>query len=446
MHKFRGGLRKAFKQMKIRVYAAVALALAAGAANAADLRMPVKAAPMAAPAYAWSGFYAGVDVGYAFGSDNYILDPLAVATVGLGNLDLFGSRGFSGGVLAGYNMMIAPRWLAGIEADWNAQDIKTTFAPDPAAGTGSFEAKQKWAASLRARLGYLATPSTLFYVTGGWAWSEFDVSVTGIGGSITGSGNMDGFQGGIGAETAITSNLHARLEYLQTFYNGANFGADFSNNAGISEIKRSVGLGRVALVYQFGPAATAAATPMPATNWTGVYVAGSIGGAMGFGDVHIDGVGDIKGFGVAGPMPSLFVGYNYQFAPTWVAGIEAEIAPSVRSTDLKLGWLGAVRGRLGYLLMPNTMIYGTAGWLGTRFDDLVYQGVVVASGETLSGVQIGGGVEAAFAPGWSARLDYQYAIMRNVDLNFPMIPFPVPASVSPSGHIGRIAIVRRFGG
>ena len=430
--------------MKRLLLATVAIVAFGPPALAADL--PVKAAPAAAPVYAWSGFYGGIDAGYAFGSDNYILDPTIGGLFGINNFDLFGSRGFSGGILAGYNVLIAPHWLAGIEADWSAQDIKTTFVTDPAFGTASFEAKQKWAASLRARIGYLATPSTLFYVTGGWAWSRLDVNISGVGGTLSASGNINGFQGGIGAEEAITSNLHARLEYLQTFYNGANLGSDFTNNTGLSEIKRSVGLGRVALVYQFGPAVAMAAAPMPATNWTGFYVGGSIGGAMGFGDAHIDTIGNIKGFGVAGPLPSLFVGYNYQFAPTWVAGVEAEIAPSVRSTDLKLGWLGAVRGRLGYLMMPNVMVYGTAGWLGTRFDDLVYQGVVVASGETLNGAQFGGGIEAAFAPGWSARVDYQYAIMRDVDLNFPTVPVTVPASVNPIGHVGRIAIIRRFGG
>ena len=342
---------------------------------------------------------------------------------------------------------LTPHWLAGIEADWSTQDINTSFQTDPAFGIGSFDAKQKWAASLRARFGYLATPSTLFYATAGWAWSQLEVTSDLGGTPVSASANINGFQGGIGSETAISSNLHARLEYLQTFYNGANLGPDFANLTSIAEIKRSVGFGRVALIYQFGLATAGAPwAPMPATNWTGFYAGGSIGATMGYGDVHIDTIGTIKGAGVAGPLPSLFVGYNYQFAPTWVAGVEAEIAPSVRSTDLKLGWLGAVRGRLGYLLMPNTLIYGTAGWLGTRFDDLVYQGIVVAAGETLSGAQIGGGIEAALAPGWSARVDYQYAIMRDVGLNFPMVAAPVPASVKPIGHVGRIAIVRHFGG
>src|SRR5260370_3150603 len=49
-----------------------ALALAA-AASAADLRMPVKAAPIAAPApyFSWTGCYIGAHVGWGWGSKDF---------------------------------------------------------------------------------------------------------------------------------------------------------------------------------------------------------------------------------------------------------------------------------------------------------------------------------------------------------------------------------------
>lgn len=76
-------------------------------------------------------------------------------------------------------------------------------------------------------------------------------------------------------------------------------------------------------------------------------------------------------------------GYNWQFAPNWVAGIEADIqyahvkGNSSNRIDLQpaffngftflmnaersLDWFGTVRGRLGLLASPNLLLYGTGG-------------------------------------------------------------------------------------
>lgn len=176
-----------------------------------------------------------------------------------------------------------------------------------------------------------------------------------------------------------------------------------------------------------------------------IYLGGAIGGTVAYADIAVAGAG-VNGAGLAGPLPSVFAGVNYQFAPRWLVGAEAEIAPSVRSTDLKLGWIGAVRARFGYLLMPDTLLYATAGWIGTEIDDLVDRGSVIVAGQRINGVQVGGGIEAAFAGHWSTRFDYQYAIMEKVDLAFPLAPGLTVAVSEPRGHTGRIAIVRRFGG
>ena len=88
--------------------AVVAAIAGTQAARAAD--MPVKApAARVAPSYNWNGFYIGGHAGYGLG---------VAKTSAPVDTDFFGGSGFLGGVLAGYNYMITPRVLLGIEGDF----------------------------------------------------------------------------------------------------------------------------------------------------------------------------------------------------------------------------------------------------------------------------------------------------------------------------------------
>lgn len=88
----------------------------------------------------------------------------------------------------------------------------------------------------------------------------------------------------------------------------------------------------------------------------------------------------------SGAIGGLQVGYNWQGASNWIVGLEADFqaagegatannqtataftfgpvliteVQTVSHTDT-LDWLGTVRGRLGYAVMPGLMIYGTGG-------------------------------------------------------------------------------------
>ncbi len=434
----------------------VAAALVAPA-RAADLPMPVKAPPVATGSN-WSGFYVGGHAGYAFGNNDFGFIPEFAELSGLSRTDIFGSRGYSAGMLAGYNVTLGSRWLAGVEADWSWQDIRNSFTLTEFGESATLAFKQSWAASVRGRLGYFVTPQTLLFGTVGWSWSRVDMSYNEPGfGSVGGSAGINGLQLGIGMETAIAQNWRARIEYLQTLYRDGDFGPAISQEFGISGIAPRVGVGRIAAIYDFGDgSARPAQAPRPAAitpSWTGFYAGGSIGAGMAYGDVTFNGVegvpgqAEIKGAGLTVPVPAVFVGFNYQFVPRWVVGAEAEIAPSVRSTDLTLGWIGALRGRVGFLLMPDTLIYATAGYGKTHIDDLMYRGIVAVEGQDIHGIQVGGGIEAAFAPHWSARFDYQYAIVDRVDVRIPGIDSNLlSGTLDARGHMGRIGLVYNFGG
>ena len=58
--------------MKKFILAAALIAGTTAAASAADMRMPTKAPVMAAPVYSWTGFYIGLNAGYAWGDSDAV--------------------------------------------------------------------------------------------------------------------------------------------------------------------------------------------------------------------------------------------------------------------------------------------------------------------------------------------------------------------------------------
>jgi outer membrane immunogenic protein len=227
--------------------------------------------------------------------------------------------------------------------------------------------------------------------------------------------------------------------------------------------------------------------PTPVINWTGFY-AGLNGGGTWGNNNSVNTVSDpVQGFfdGVAsgsyaansalGATGNISVGdnaafigggqigYNWQFAPAWVAGIEADIqgvshnnggsilntsvgpfpwagAAEVLTTQItsskRLDYLGTVRGRVGFLLNQTLLVYGTGGlaYAGVKASTSISQSnndcqqfpgaCIVTSvattgsfSDTRSGWTIGGGVEWMFAPQWSAKGEYLYYDLGSVTFN-----------------------------
>ena len=149
-------------------------------------------------------------------------------------------------------------------------------------------------------------------------------------------------------------------------------------------------------------------------------------------DVTLLGVGTAssarKMDGVIGGFQS---GYNYQFGQ-WVLGLETDIqasgqkgssvygiAPGVTlSADHKLPWFGTSRTRLGVLVSPTVLLYGTAGVAyGQVKED--YTHTVAGVGSTNSnfknvraGWTAGAGVEGVIPLHGSRRADLKHCYAR----------------------------------
>jgi outer membrane immunogenic protein len=177
---------------------------------AADLPPVFKAAPPPSPAYDWSGFYAGVNGGYSWGSTGSSYSGIGATT---GTLNP--GSGIGGGQL-GYNVQRGGL-VFGVEGDvaWRNGSNAATFVPP--GGSATFADEHKWVASIRPRVG-LANENWLVYGTGGVAFGSFDHSVTeGIGAAsrtLSDSTTKAGWTAGGGVQFAPSNRWSLGLEYL----------------------------------------------------------------------------------------------------------------------------------------------------------------------------------------------------------------------------------------
>jgi outer membrane immunogenic protein len=167
------------------------------------------------------------------------------------------------------------------------------------------------------------------------------------------------------------------------------------------------------------PIAKAPVAPPPVEqvyNWTGFYIGGHVGGA--FSGDNTFGNNDARFLGGAQ------IGADYQFAPNWVAGIEAQyswlsgrndnnglVFPPAGVATLDNKAIGSVTGRLGYAFGP-VLAYAKGGYAFVDRDLNVTNfgapAPVSTSGRSRDGYTVGAGLEYMFAPNWSAKAEYQY--------------------------------------
>lgn len=186
--------------------ATAAVLLATGVARAADLAV----APSRA-AYDWSGFYLGLNAGYAGATVN---EQASGGATGSASTSVPGGIG---GLQLGYNYQIGAVVL-GFETDFDgnmATKSSTSF------GTVSGTYQIPWIGTLRGRAG-VAFDRYLIYATAGGVASELNatVNVNGIG-SATTANTFAGWTAGAGLEAALTDRVSARIEYL--YVAGPNF-------------------------------------------------------------------------------------------------------------------------------------------------------------------------------------------------------------------------------
>ena len=235
------------------------------------------------------------------------------------------------------------------------------------------------------------------------------------------------------------------------------------------------------------PVYTKAPVMSPVYNWTGFYVGANAGYAWGKTDATLvagPGWGATNAaFLAANGSPTLHpngfigggqIGYNWQFAPTWVFGLETDIASvsakATRATGVlvggslnpysetdtsKINWLGTVRGRVGYVAGP-VLIYGTGG---LAYGEAVFSQSLnfippssnVGSTNAKVGWTAGGGLEYALGSNWSVKGEYLYVDLGKSSFFADNVPvsgtgFSITTTAHTTVNIVRLGFNYKFGG
>jgi outer membrane immunogenic protein len=211
-------------------------------------------------------------------------------------------------------------------------------------------------------------------------------------------------------------------------------------------------------------------------SWSGFYIGGDVGGKwmdnpwtatslrdppgplLGGVQLPIDGTSPRNYDGQSARLGG-YLGYNWQFSPLWVVGVEADAAwadsrnapkggfPGCSSssglgcvagfnyapgapfggdtTGVDMRWDASVRGRIGFLITPDVLLYGTGGVAWQHIEATGNCGPFPSSfycngstqpspssitqTTTLVGWTAGAGVEVHVADGWLVRAEYRYA-------------------------------------
>ena len=245
---------------------------------------------------------------------------------------------------------------------------------------------------------------------------------------------------------------------------------------------------RIAALLTLAASASAMAADLPAPaykaplaapvySWTGWYIGANAGYSWGretndwiftgFGFGPFPAVSESQNMngGIAGVQS----GFNWQVNNQWVMGYESDIQWSGQrgstsycviacgilnvAADHRLPWFGTARGRVGILVTPSVLLYGTAGiaYGETRSDyTLNILALPIASESfrvTRAGWTAGGGIEGMLAYGWSAKAEALYMDFGRDQASFSVLGAPVVQfNNRVTDVVARVGLNYRWGG
>jgi outer membrane immunogenic protein len=207
------------------------------------------------------------------------------------------------------------------------------------------------------------------------------------------------------------------------------------------------------------PAPVYKPAPPPIFTWSGFYIGLHAGGGFGSKDWSDPVFGGLGSHDVSGAIAGGQLGFNIQTGPL-VFGVEADaswaglkgshnilLIPGV-TAETKVDFVGTLTGRAG-VAFDMALLYVKAGgaWAHDKYD-INLAGVVGASAsETRWGWTVGAGLEYAFSPNWSAKVEYNYLDFGTKDVTFTAIGgLTGRGDIDQDLHLIKAGFNFRFGG
>src|SRR5713226_8661735 len=206
----------------------------------------------------------------------------------------------------------------------------------------------------------------------------------------------------------------------------------------LQSVFAGVGLSLLAL----GGPAVAADMPVKAPHiqavfdWTGLYIGAHAGYSRGSSSAVLSDPATLAASSTfSGVIGGVQAGYNVRLPSGLLFGVEADLtfpnyltsnsvvsslATAHSAVTEQWDYFGTARGRVGYA-SGHWLAYATGGlaWAGERFVNTPAIGSEEKELNVRLGWAAGAGVEYAFAPHWSLRLEYLYSRFEQADIVFP---------------------------
>jgi outer membrane immunogenic protein len=237
--------------------------------------------------------------------------------------------------------------------------------------------------------------------------------------------------------------------------------------------------------------------PAPVLTWTGFYGGIQLGGGWSDRAVNYSPNDPLALFLFVGPFSpggqpiannyripqsgavgGVEAGYNWQVGSNWLLGLEADfsasgmkgrasgtsflindpifgVATQTTTAEQSTDWYGTVRGRFGWIAVPNLLLFGTGGFAYGRvvgsanylengaitFGDIgpfsvhCSSGVVCYAGSSSAirtGWTAGGGAEWLFDQHWSAKIEYQFVDLGTENVKVTALALSTPGRIPAS--------------
>lgn len=197
------------------------------------------------------------------------------------------------------------------------------------------------------------------------------------------------------------------------------------------------------VVYQEPPAPAPIIESAPVSSWAGPYAGVHLGYGFG-GSVETSIPGFNNDIDTSGWLGGVFGGFNAQNGQ-FVYGAEADVNysgvdGSNAGQDARARLDGSLRGRLGYAINDDVLLYGTAGVAAER---LRVTDTVTNERDTnmMIGYTVGAGTDVKLTEDVFARAEYRYTDYGSENFSLPLAGNP---SVDSSNHRVTVGLGIKF--